>query len=107
MINDKKEYLPMLYNDLRRWIEAVEGQKDLKYLDNADRDLEIGAIADLYQERMGLPYVVRARYSHLRNWRLVPFYCLLLKVVGVSFEVQMTLQIICLTSFSDWHRVFS
>ncbi len=45
----------MFYNDLRSWIEAVDAQKDLKRVDNADWDLEIGTIVDLYQERMGLP----------------------------------------------------
>jgi len=43
------------FNGLRDWIEEIERIGELKRVGNADWNLEIGAIADLYQEKMGLP----------------------------------------------------
>lgn len=45
----------MLFNDLRDWIKESEKLGELKRVEHADWDLEIGVIVDLYQERMGLP----------------------------------------------------
>lgn len=43
------------YHDLREWIAAVERLGQLRRVEGADWDLEIGTITDLYQRRMGLP----------------------------------------------------
>lgn len=45
----------MLFNDIRDWIKESEKLGELKRVEHADWDLEIGVIVDLYQERMGLP----------------------------------------------------
>ena len=45
----------MRFNDLRDWIKETEKLGELKRVEHADWDLEIGVIVDLYQERMGLP----------------------------------------------------
>ena len=45
----------MRFHDLRDWIQGIEELGELKRVENADWDLEIGTIVDLYQEKMGLP----------------------------------------------------
>jgi 4-hydroxy-3-polyprenylbenzoate decarboxylase len=45
----------MRFNDLRDWIRESERLGEVKRVEHADWDLEIGVIVDLYQERMGLP----------------------------------------------------
>ena len=44
-----------MINDLRDWIQEVEQLGDLKRVNGAHWDGEIGEIVDLYQRRMGLP----------------------------------------------------
>ncbi|MGH3504043.1 MAG: UbiD family decarboxylase [Nocardioidaceae bacterium] len=43
------------YGDLREWMELVRKDDDLRLVEGASWDLEIGTITDLYQRRMGLP----------------------------------------------------
>jgi len=45
----------MRFSDLRDWMALIHELGDLKQVGNADWDLEIGTICDLYQEKMGLP----------------------------------------------------
>src|SRR5258705_13319837 len=46
--------MPEPYDDVREWLKIVEAMGELKRVDGADWDLEIGAIAELvYRERTG------------------------------------------------------
>src|ERR1051326_8885177 len=46
--------LPRRYDDVRQWLELVESMGELKRIDGADWNLEIGAIAEvIYRERSG------------------------------------------------------
>ncbi|UCG66174.1 MAG: UbiD family decarboxylase [Deltaproteobacteria bacterium] len=45
----------MRFDDLRDWIKESEELGELKRVEHADWDVEIGTIVDLYQEKMGLP----------------------------------------------------
>src|SRR5258705_3842423 len=46
--------LPRSYDDVRQWLELVESMGELKRIDGADWDLEIGTMAELiYRERSG------------------------------------------------------
>ena len=46
--------LPRSYDDVRQWLELVESMGELKRIDGADWDLEIGTMAELiYRERTG------------------------------------------------------
>ena len=46
--------MPRPYDDLRQWIELVESMGELKRIDGADWDLEIGTLAErIYRERTG------------------------------------------------------
>ncbi len=46
--------LPRPYDDVRQWLELVEQMGELKRIDRADWNLEIGAMAELiYRERSG------------------------------------------------------
>ena len=49
----------MGYQDLRGWLSEVEALKQLKKIDGASWDLEMGAITELiYREREGTPPAV-------------------------------------------------
>ncbi|HEY7218360.1 MAG TPA: hypothetical protein VH985_08195, partial [Candidatus Binatia bacterium] len=46
--------MPRPYDDVRQWLELVESMGELKRIDGADWDLEIGTLAELvYRERRG------------------------------------------------------
>ena len=46
--------LPRSYDDVRQWLELVESMGELKRVDGADWNLEIGTMAELiYRERTG------------------------------------------------------
>ena len=46
--------MPRPYEDVRQWLELVESMGELKRIDGADWDLEIGTMAELiYRERTG------------------------------------------------------
>ena len=46
--------MPRPYEDVRQWLELVESMGELKRIDGADWDLEIGTTAELiYRERTG------------------------------------------------------
>src|ERR1051325_12210520 len=46
--------MPRPYEDVRQWLELVESMGELKRIDGADWNLEIGAIAEvIYRERTG------------------------------------------------------
>jgi hypothetical protein len=46
--------LPRSYDDVRQWLELVESMGELKRIDGADWNLEIGTMAELiYRERTG------------------------------------------------------
>ena len=45
----------MSINDCRDWINEIDALGELKHVEGADWNLEIGTIADIYQEKMGLP----------------------------------------------------
>src|SRR5690349_1621693 len=46
--------LPRAYEDVRQWLDLVESMGELKRIDGADWNLEIGAMAELiYRERSG------------------------------------------------------
>jgi len=48
----------MASNDCREWIKAMEALGEIKQVEGADWNLEIGTIADIYQEKMGLPALI-------------------------------------------------
>src|SRR5260370_7603593 len=46
--------LPRSYDDVRQWLDLVESMGELKRVDGADWNLEIGTMAELiYRERTG------------------------------------------------------
>lgn len=45
----------MPFDDLRQWMQAVDSLGELRRVEGADWDLEIGIIADLYQREIGKP----------------------------------------------------
>ena len=46
--------LPRQYDDVRQWLDLVESMGELKHIEGADWNLEIGAIAEvIYRERSG------------------------------------------------------
>ena len=46
--------MPRPYEDVRQWLELVESMGELKRIEGADWDLEIGTMAELiYRERTG------------------------------------------------------
>ena len=46
--------MPRPYEDVRQWLELVESMGELKRIDGADWNLEIGTMAELiYRERTG------------------------------------------------------
>src|ERR1044071_1739305 len=46
--------MPRPYEDVRQWLELVESMGELKHIQDADWNLEIGAIAEvIYRERSG------------------------------------------------------
>src|SRR6476469_8447543 len=46
--------MPRPYDDVRQWLELVESMGELKRIDGADWNLEIGTMAELiYRERTG------------------------------------------------------
>jgi len=43
------------YQDLRQWLNVVDGFGELERIDNADWNLEVGTLAELiYRERTGV-----------------------------------------------------
>ena len=46
----------MSLNDCRQWIREIDAMGELKHVEGADWNLEIGTIADIYQE---YPCIVR------------------------------------------------
>src|SRR5918999_6482646 len=47
--------LPRAYEDLRQWLDLVESMGELKRVNGADWNLEIGTMAELiYRERSGI-----------------------------------------------------
>lgn len=45
----------MSAKDIREWIKEIDALGELKHVENADWNLEIGTLVDLYQSEMGLP----------------------------------------------------
>ena len=45
----------MSAKDIREWIKEIDALGELKRVENADWNLEIGTLVDLYQSEMGLP----------------------------------------------------
>lgn len=45
----------MEFNDLREWVDLIKKYGDLKSIDDADWDIEIGVLTDLVQKKMGRP----------------------------------------------------
>ena len=58
--------VPRPYEDVRQWLELVESMGELKRIDGADWDLEIGTMAELiYRERTGtIPALIFTRLSN-------------------------------------------
>src|SRR5215217_514903 len=59
--------LPLAYDDVRQWLELVEQMGELKRIDDADWNLEIGTIAELiYRERSGtIPALL---FDHIKGY---------------------------------------
>ncbi len=55
----------MEFNDLRSWIKLVESIGDLKYIDGADWDVEIGALLDMVQRKIGRPALL---FDHIKGY---------------------------------------
>src|SRR5262245_34273373 len=45
----------MAFRDLREWLAAIEAGGDVRVVNGAHWDVELGTIVDQYQRRMGLP----------------------------------------------------
>ena len=75
-----------MINDLREWIQEVERFDDLKRVDGAHWDGEIGAIVDLYQRRMGLPALLFDRIpGYSEGYRILANSLTSVKRVALSF----------------------
>ena len=60
------------YRDLREWMQLVQEAGQLRQVEGADWDLEIGTITDLYQRRMGLPALLFDRIrGYPPGWRVL------------------------------------
>ena len=62
----------MEFRDLRGWIEAVRTIGELREVRGAHWDVELGAIVDRYQRRMGLPALLFDEIGEYpRGWRVL------------------------------------
>ncbi len=75
-----------MINDLRDWISAVERLGDLKRVEGAHWDGEIGAIVDLYQRQMGLPALLFDRVpGYPEGYRILANSMTSVKRIALSF----------------------
>ncbi|MBM2832163.1 MAG: UbiD family decarboxylase, partial [Dehalococcoidia bacterium] len=58
-------------DDLREWLTRVEAAEELKKLDGADWDLEIGCITDLNWKKNGPALLFDSIKGHAKGWRVL------------------------------------
>ena len=57
--------LPRSYDDVRQWLELVESMGELKRIDGADWDLEIGALTEVAGRGRGASAIL---FDHIKDY---------------------------------------
>ena len=76
----------MPFRDLREWQAAMEAQGEVRTVNGADWDVELGTIVDQYQRRMGLPALL---FDNIKGYP--PGYRVLANTLTSTRRIALTL----------------
>lgn len=89
-----------MIRDLRDWLVEVEKMNDLKVVNGAHWDKEIGGIIDLYQRKMGLPALLFDNVpGYPSGYRVLANSCTSLKRIALSFGLPKNINELDLVMF--------
>lgn len=78
----------MPVKDLREWLDVVEKMGELKKVDGAHWDLEIGVITDLYQQKPGSPALLFDNIpGYPKGYRILANSCMSMPRIAYSLEM--------------------